>query len=158
MAYSSAHLVGLFHPTATSRIHTPRGFPAAKPPCLSTHRSLMPLAEFSCRQVALPAPDPPARLQGFDPSSDPLRSSELFRLGLARSLPVLSPPRVFLRTPWRCLHSASTHDLFNQSLAVLLVVGLQRIVSVRPDLLSLDDLPVRDFRPSDSCHRSDPCR
>jgi hypothetical protein len=31
------------------------------------------LPEFSCRQVTLPAPDPPTQLQGFNPSSDPLQ-------------------------------------------------------------------------------------
>jgi hypothetical protein len=33
-AYSSSFLVGLFHPTAASRIHFPRIFPSNQPSCL----------------------------------------------------------------------------------------------------------------------------
>jgi hypothetical protein len=47
----------------------------------------MSLAEFSCQQVTLPAPDPPAHLQGFNPSSDPLR--KLSGLDLATPDPFL---------------------------------------------------------------------
>jgi hypothetical protein len=51
--YSSAHLVGLFHPTATSGIHSSGAFPAAKPPCLidkpSSHA-----AGDSCLPVSCP--------------------------------------------------------------------------------------------------------
>jgi hypothetical protein len=46
-SYSSKYLVGLFHPTATSGIHSSGVFPAAKPPCLSTSRPLMPFLEFA---------------------------------------------------------------------------------------------------------------
>jgi len=54
----------------------------------------------------------PPRLQGFNPATGPLPPTDGLDLPTARSPLKFSAPRVFVRTPWRCLHNASAHDLF----------------------------------------------
>jgi hypothetical protein len=125
---SSNYRAGLFHPTATSGIRTSGVFLAAKPARL---------IDESCPHVVgeslLPVSCPtgsrsfPPRLQGVDPSSDPLWMTG----GL--DLPTLDPllgfqlPWGFVRTPWKRLHVSSTHDLSCCALVVHSAAGLQRI-------------------------------
>jgi len=111
--YSSACLVGLFRPTATSRIPTS----GVCPPCpavrtSSVRRALMTFsvsAPAFGRSLQCQLEHP--RLQGVDPDSDPLRDDERFRLAAARSPPAFSLPRAFLRSPWGRLHVPSAHGL-----------------------------------------------
>ena len=127
-ACSSTHRVGLFHPTATSGIHSSGGFLAAKPPrlidepCPHAVSRASPHGELPHRcQFHSP------RLQGIDPSSDPLRQTGGLDLPTARSPLGLSLPRACLRLPWQRLHAASAHDLSRRALIVYLTAGLQRI-------------------------------
>jgi hypothetical protein len=96
----------------------------------SPHRRVVP----SCRYRASPHGELPRRcqfhslrLQGFDPSSDPLRPTGGLDLPSARSPLGLSLLRAYLRLPWRRLHVPSAHDLSRLALAVYLTAGLQRI-------------------------------
>jgi hypothetical protein len=105
-----------------------RGFPRCQ--VGSPHRRVVP----SCRYRASPHGELPRRcqfhslrLQGFDPSSDPLRPTGGLDLPSARSPLRISPPRAYLRLPWRRLHAPSAHDLSRLALAVYLTAGLQRI-------------------------------
>ena len=50
-----------------------RGFPRQSAVWLSPARSLLTFSPLACIEVALVAPAPGARLQGFDPTADPLR-------------------------------------------------------------------------------------
>jgi hypothetical protein len=92
---------GLFHPTTTSRIRSSGVFPAPQPARLID--ASCPHAVFR-RAPATELPPwlqlSPARLQGFDPGSDPLRPTGGLDLPSARSPLGLSLPRAFLRTPW----------------------------------------------------------
>jgi len=105
-----------------------KGFPRCQ--AGSPHRRVVP----SCRYRASPHGELPhrcqfhsLRLQGFDPSSDPLRPTGGLDLPSARSPLGLSLLRVFLRLPWRRLHAPSPHDLSRLALAVCSTAGLQRI-------------------------------
>ena len=83
---SSAYGAGLFHPTATSGIRSSGGFPAAKP----AH-----LIDESCPHVVSRSSPPSElplwcqlplrRLQGVNPSSDPLRPTGGLDLPATRS-------------------------------------------------------------------------
>jgi hypothetical protein len=105
-----------------------RGFPRCQ--VGSPHRRVVP----SCRSRASPHGELPhrcqfhsLRLQGFDPSSDPLRPTGGLDLPSARSPLGLSLLRVYLRPPGRRLHAPSAHDLSRLALVVYLTAGLQRI-------------------------------
>jgi hypothetical protein len=105
-----------------------RGFPRCQ--AGSPHRRVVP----SCRNRASPHGELPRRcqfhslrLQGVNPSSDPLRSTGGLDLTFARSPLGLSLLRVSLRLPWRRLHAPSAHDLSRLALAVYSTAGLQRI-------------------------------
>jgi hypothetical protein len=70
--YSSTHLVGLFHPTATRRIHPSGGFPATKVNCLTTAHPFMPFTRVpSSSEQAQHRQRFSPRLQGITPGSDP---------------------------------------------------------------------------------------
>lgn len=108
--FSSAHLAGLFHPTATFEIRTSGSFPAAKParlidvPCPLVVGREAPPGELPHRcQILTP------RLQGFDPGSDPLRPTGGLGLPTTRFPLGLSTPSGFspgtLGSPSRPLHS-----------------------------------------------------
>jgi hypothetical protein len=72
----------------------------------------------------------------------------MFSSGPARSPPRLHAPSGQLRMLWRCLHITSAHALCEQDLIVIPLVGLQRIPSTRPQILSPETAPVRAFRPA----------
>jgi len=70
-AYSSACLASLFHPAATSRVHT--SGVSIRRSAASPHRWSAALLSFvpgNLLQIAPPHQPPDTRLQGFDPSSD----------------------------------------------------------------------------------------
>jgi hypothetical protein len=105
-----------------------KGFPRC--PAAAPHRHAVP----SCDCRVSPRGKLPSRcqlraplLQDVTPSSDPLWPTG----GL--DLPALDPflgfqlLRVFLRTPWACLHAPSAHDLGCVVLAVPSAAGLQRV-------------------------------
>jgi hypothetical protein len=119
---------GLFHPTTASRIRALGVFPATQPARL-IDGSYPHVVDQSASTTELPQwrQDSPARLQGVDPGSDPLRLTGGLDLPSARSPLELSLPRAFVRTPWRRLHAPSAHDLGCQTLAVSSAAGLQRI-------------------------------
>lgn len=71
-AYSSAGLAGLFHPAATSGLHSPGGFPPTQPHHLSMAVSLLPFDRNPYHPLAQIAPELRPRLQGFAPYRDPL--------------------------------------------------------------------------------------
>ena len=153
--------MGLFHPTATSGIHTPGV--SSRCSAVSTSsvvRALMSVgALYLPRAEALGAGNGVLRLQGLLPSSDPLRDPGGLDLDQLDPLLRFHPPRASLRTPWPCLHSASAHGLFHPGLTVPRLDGLQRLFSARPVDLSLDRLPVRGFRPADPpAEANDPAR
>jgi hypothetical protein len=111
----------------------------------SPHRRVVP----SCRYRASPHGDRShrcqfhsARLQGVNPSSDPLQPAGGLDLPTTRSPLGLSLLRVFLRLPWRRLHAPSAHDLFRLALAVYATAGLQR-VNQQPTLWSIPRPPTR---------------
>ena len=141
--YSSSHLAGLFHPTATSGIRSSGVFSAAKPAHLIDESCPHAVSRASshgelprrCRFHSL-------RLQGVDPSSDPLWPTGGLDLPATRSPPGLSLLRVFLRLPWRRLHAPSAHALSRLALAVYATAGLQR-VNQQPTLWSIPRPPTR---------------
>jgi len=105
-----------------------RGFPRCQ--AGSPHRRVVP----SCRSRKSPTGElphwrriVPRRLQGVDPSSDPLRLTGGLDLPTTRSPLCFQLLRAFVQTPWRCLHIPSAHDLLYKTLAVPLALGLQRI-------------------------------
>jgi hypothetical protein len=99
--YSFSHVVGLFHPTATSGIRSSRVFPAAKPPRLIDEpfphavSRVSPPSELPhwCQILSL-------RFQGLDPGSDPLRSASGLDLPITRSPPEVSTPSGFPSYTW----------------------------------------------------------
>jgi hypothetical protein len=137
----SAHSVS--HTLDGLLLHTPRGLISSHchvrdslfrgfPRCQagSPHRRVVP----SCRSRASPHGRLPhrcqfhsRRLQGVNPSSDPLRPTGGLDLPSARSPLGLSLLRAYLRVPWRRLHAPSAHDLYRLALVVYLTAGLQRI-------------------------------
>jgi hypothetical protein len=125
------------------RDSTFRGFPRcqAEPP----HRRSVP----SCRcrdsptgELPLRHQILPPRRQGVDPSSDPLQQAGGLDLPTTRSPLGFQLLRALLRTPWRRLHAASTHDLCCLALTVHATFGLQRINRC-PTRLSVPRLPSR---------------
>jgi hypothetical protein len=95
-----------------------------------THRRAVPscrLPTFASSRVAPTVQLRPARLQGFDPGSDPLRPAECLVLPTARSPLEFSLLRAFFRSPWRRLRASSAPALGRQNLHVTPVTGLQRI-------------------------------
>jgi hypothetical protein len=85
------------------------------------------LPTFASSRVAPTVQLRPARLQGFDPGSDPLRAAECLVLPSARFPLEFSLPRVFLRSLWRRLRASSARALLRQALRVTPAIGLQRI-------------------------------
>jgi hypothetical protein len=92
---------GLFHPTTTSRICSSGVFPATQPARL-IDASYPHVVSRGASTTELPQwrQDSPARLQGVNPGSDPLRPTGGLDLPSARSPLGLSLLRAFLRTPW----------------------------------------------------------
>jgi len=85
------------------------------------------LPTFASSRVAPTVQLRPARLQGFDPGSDPLRFAECLVLPSARFPLEFSLLRVCLRSPWRRLRASSARALVRQTLRVTPATGLQRI-------------------------------
>ena len=120
-------VASLFHLTAAFGI-APQGFPPLPSRLASsTSRPLMSLPSFSSWRVAPPVQFDPLRLQGFVPSSGPLRPVGGLDLPSARSPRVFSLLRAYLRMPWRRLHAPSAHDLSRLALVVYATTSLQRI-------------------------------
>ena len=100
-ACSSRYLAGLFHPTATSGIHSSGD--CSRCQADPTHRRAVPscrLTTLASSRVAPTVQLRPSRLQGFDPGSDPLRRTDCLGLPTARSPLEFSLPRASLRPPW----------------------------------------------------------
>jgi hypothetical protein len=107
---------------------TPQGISPL--PSRATRRRAVPscrLPTFASSRVAPTVQLRPARLQGFDPGSDPLRPAECLVLPTARSPLEFSLLRAFFRSPWRRLRASSAPALGRQNLHVTPVTGLQRI-------------------------------
>jgi hypothetical protein len=93
-------VAGLFHPTAAFGI-APQGFsPLPSRLASSTSRPLMSLPSFSSQRVAPLVQFHPVRLQGFNPSSGPLRPAGGLDLPSARYPRVFSLLRALFRMPW----------------------------------------------------------
>lgn len=84
-------------------------------------------AIFSSRSVARTVQIRRPRLQGVAPGSDPLSPAGRLNPTDARSPLKFSPPRAFLRSPWRRLRASSARDLQPRILRVTPEPDLQRI-------------------------------
>jgi hypothetical protein len=139
-AYCSAHSVS--HALDGLLLHSPRGLVSSHNHVQDLHFKGFPrysaATSFNAPsprvviEILLLTGDPAsARFSrpptGFSSEQRSVANTKWVRPSPARSLLVLSPPRAFLRTPCPCLHRVSTHDLLNQRLTVILVMGLQRI-------------------------------
>jgi hypothetical protein len=70
--YSSLHLAGLFHPAATSEIHSSGVSPSSQPSGLSPFRALLSFVPVAYREASFSGPAPDLRLQGVTPTAGPL--------------------------------------------------------------------------------------
>jgi hypothetical protein len=70
--YSSSHFAGLFHPTATSEIHSSGVSPSSQSSELSLVRALLSFLPSASRRASSPMPARDPRLQGFTPTAGPL--------------------------------------------------------------------------------------
>jgi hypothetical protein len=146
---SSTDLCGLVSSHCHVRDSLYRGFP--RRPADTPRRCAVPSCRWRCSPTTeLPRQRqvPPPRLQGLDPSSDPLPPARCLAEPPTRSPPELPLLRASLRAPWRRLHVPSAHGLRPRTLAVTPGPDLQRIVDAQPGALSPEHLPVRAFRPA----------
>lgn len=100
MVSSSSSLVGLFHPTATSEIHSSGVSPSSQSFELSPVGTLMSFLSFAYREASFPGPAPDLRLQGFDSDCRSVVAIGWFRPNSPRSPLEFSLPQVFVRPPW----------------------------------------------------------